>query len=204
MAGMTTSVKRVRRVPVRPVEGPLQPAHAGTIKTTIDLGGGMTELVPGLSIYNRVHTKFRDFYGYDGTATAQLQDGKMTVVELAVQQRDGGRGVTNEGLRKIPVQQIARRSLFTDRHIGKPASLKTAYGLLESVDRDRMREAGPAVETVQWAAFIYRVALAVGDGPTKVVGEVFKVSPRTAGLWIAKARRLGFLGEAEGPGKASV
>lgn len=141
---------------------------------------GTTRITAGpinLDFFNEVTTEIRGYHGYDIEVTTELQVGLMTVVKLVVRQRAGGPGVTTYGLRKIAVQEVAQHSLAVDFD-----------GPLRLSDADRLRKIGPTDETLQWVAFIYQVAQALGDPPAKAVYEAFGVSERTGGLWVQKAR----------------
>ncbi len=71
-----------------------------------------------------------------------------------------------------------------------------AWGLLDVEERDRLKEAGPVPETLEWVALLYRVAVALAEPPVKSIQGVFGTSQRTAFNWVAKARALELL-EAE-------
>lgn len=60
----------------------------------------------------------------------------------------------------------------------------------------------PNERALGWVSHLYRYGLAVSYTPTKAVEEGLKLPRSTASRWIAMARREGFLGPAEGPGKA--
>lgn len=175
------------------------------------------EVVPGLRVPPWVDVQVEDWRGVDLAARVTFHTGRAVLSELRVSQREGGPTVTGELLRAIPVKTLISRAL---RHSWNEYAVRTgpldparsgpdaptpifvAWGLLDVVDRDRMREAGPTEETLRWAALIYRVALLLGEPPTKSVAGAFEIAGSTAGQWVAAARSRGFLGAAEGPGKA--
>ncbi|SDO49060.1 hypothetical protein SAMN04515671_1105 [Nakamurella panacisegetis] len=110
-----------------------------------------------------------------------------------------GATVTGEVLRSIPVSQLIMQ-------VVKPIDQKPMAGpyALTSELQARMREAGPVTETLQMVAWIYRVAFATGDSPTKRVATSFDIPRPTADRWVRTARDRGLLGDEPGPGKASV
>jgi hypothetical protein len=67
---------------------------------------------------------------------------------------------------------------------------------------EHMRSAGPVPSTLEAVAYLYRVAVLMGEPPTKAVEETLGLARSTAGRWVAQARQEGFLGPAETPGKA--
>lgn len=169
-----------------------------------DKRGGTTELAPGERIYNRVQFLSANYFGYEAHAVCEYQDGRMVVVDLTLRQRPGGAPVTAERIRRVPLTRITEQS-WVQAPSGMSHSGITAFTLQRSEpDWAQLRAAGPTEETLRWAAQVYRRALSRGGAPTKTVADVFGVSHRTAGLWIEKARRAGYLGESAGPGKASV
>lgn len=170
---------------------------------------GTTEIVPGIHLWNEVKVQVEDYHGMDLQLVVRLIDGRLSVDELTVTRPEGGAPITADSLRAIALAQLVKHSLEAHaRAGGNPfaglVGTQVAFGLLPRKDRDRMREAGPVTETLRHVAAIYKVALAVGDAPTKAVQDVFEVPRYTADRWVAKARERHFLGAAEGPGKAGA
>ena len=61
---------------------------------------------------------------------------------------------------------------------------------------------GPTDEALGWVAYAYRLALVVGEAPTKAVRDSMGLPQSTAARWVQQARQRGFLGPSEGRGKA--
>jgi hypothetical protein len=167
---------------------------------------GTTELAPGVRIYNRVRYESSDYFGYELSAVSEFRSGRMVIVELSFRERGDGPSITAEELRKVPLSPIARHSVFLKTPDADDAATPSGVSATRRLLEDFKNQLAPANEEarIQMAATAYRLALAVGEPPTKFVAEAFAVSHRTAGLWIEKARRAGYLGESQGPGKASV
>jgi len=171
---------------------------------------GVTEIVPGVQLWNEVLVHAWDYHGMDVDVLVRLADDRLTADVVTVRRRDGGDPVTADALRSIAVTQFIRRSLEAHARAGGDPFVtltgepRVAFDFLAEKDRDRMVEAGPVTETLRMVAALYRIALAIGDRPTKTVTEVFQVPRYTADRWVAKARERGFLGPAEGPGKAGA
>ncbi|RCW38485.1 hypothetical protein DFQ14_12228 [Halopolyspora algeriensis] len=168
---------------------------------------GKTEIAPGLELYNQVWVRAFGYHGYNVHLHVQLENERLGVSDMRVEQRPGGPPVTGEALRSIVVAQFVRRSVRASINEQLPfdePEARVANGILRTEDRDRMKEAGPVTETLRAVSQIYRFALAAGDAPTKAVQEVFEVPRYTADRWVAKAREREFLGPAEGPGKAGA
>ncbi|MGI8868763.1 MAG: hypothetical protein ACR2F6_07920 [Mycobacteriales bacterium] len=73
---------------------------------------------------------------------------------------------------------------------------------LSDEDIARLKAAGPTEDTLKWVARSYRLALILGEPPTRAVERDLRVPRSTAGRWVALARERGHLGAAEGAGKA--
>ncbi len=145
--------------------------------------------------------------GYDVEVTVAHQAGRLVAQELTVRQRDGGPPVTSEALRAIPVAAITKRAVSFALEVkttGSGDSTLTEMSPLWLVPEtiERLRSNGPTPETLGFVAQVYRLALLVGDAPTRAVETTFGLPRSTAGRWVAMARRAGLLSEAEGPGKA--
>jgi hypothetical protein len=173
----------------------------------LDPVDGYEELVPGLEICSEVVLRIPDYEGVAVVAYLRLTDGRMCVSTVALSTAKPG-GVTGEIVRGLQFSHLNRLGFLTRQSAEdwgwEDRRLDVGYGLLTLSERDALRANGPTKETVRWAALLYRAALAAGDPPTKFVAETFMVSSRTAGLWIARARTLGYLPPAEGTGKAYV
>ena len=172
---------------------------------------GHVTIAPGFKLWREVVTELFDYHGMDVTATVTWseQQRQLVVSRLDVRQPKGGASVTAEAIRHIAVHQIVRRSVKVSVLAGlTPGSSvelgqeRAAFGLISKEQVGRCRVAGPVPETLEWVALLYRAALAIGDPPTKSVREVFELSSSTAGAWVGAARKQGYLGESEGPGKA--
>jgi hypothetical protein len=61
---------------------------------------------------------------------------------------------------------------------------------------------GPTDEALSWVASTYRLALVVGERPTKAVRDSMGLPQSTAARWVQQARQRGFLGPSDGRGKA--
>ena len=121
---------------------------------------------------------------FDVWLRAELQGGAYVVEELRVTRKRGGGPVTAEGMRQIPLAQITR--LAVERVI------------LKGTGRTRLdlsRGEGP---TPQLIAEVYRFGVLVGQSPTQLVAETFRMSRAAAGRWISRARGEGYLGPAVG------
>ncbi|MCU1668042.1 MAG: hypothetical protein JWP40_969 [Blastococcus sp.] len=162
-------------------------------------------VAPGLQLWSDVEVYAYDHKGYDVVVRVLADGTRMWANEVRVTQRDGGPPVTGEALRQVTVAAFVRLAVRAGAVIGKepwaPESERLMYGHLDAKHRDLLREAGPVRETLEWVARAYRLAMAMGERPTKYVEEVFEVPRYTASRWIASARGQGLLGPAE-PGKA--
>lgn len=146
----------------------------------------------------------------DGTAE------RFVCRQLLVHQRPGGPPVTLAGIRSIPVGHLTRapqvKVLMADPdqqhadYVGDwskaPPGFKAVPVRLEREDLRSILDGGPTDEALRWVAKVYRLALVMGDSPTREVESVFELPRSTADRWVALARERGFLGKAEGPGKA--
>jgi hypothetical protein len=124
---------------------------------------------------------------------------------LTVKQRDGGQAVTTEAIRSVPVTTLVRgvgarcwKVIDSVDALGMTASDRR----LDEQTAERFRREGPTDEALGWVGRSYRMALVLGDPPTRAVENALELPRSTAGRWVAAARRQGFLGAAEGKGKA--
>ena len=191
-----------RRVSVSRVE---------TTRYVANQEAGTVTVAPGVEIWREVKVSGANYKGYDVDVVVVAEDGRLHASQVTVSRRPGGPAVTGEALRLVTVAAFVRPSVRASSRLypwaglsgdpWAPDSTRVAFGLLDSEHRDRMRDAGPVTETLEWVARIYGLALATGDKPTKAVEEVFMVPRYTASRWVASARERGFLGPAQ-PGKA--
>lgn len=173
------------------------------------------EFVPvaeGLAVAVPTATSVDDWEGFDLTLTIGAipakgsRVGRLVCQELTVRQRDGGPPVTSEAIRSMPVATLMRHaglnSLLTANHSSNGDSTSFSPFELTSETAERLRALGPARESLEWVARIYRLALVLREPPTRTVETTFRLPRSTAGRWVALAREQGLLGAAEGPGKA--
>ena len=175
---------------------------------------GKVTITKGFQLWREVDIELTDYHGMDVTATVTWSDeiGHLIVSRLDVRQPEGGDPITGESIRQLALHQFVRRSVIVSVLAGltpggwshPPGSTeeRAAFGLIPTEQVEQCRAAGPVAETLKWVALLYRAALAMDDAPTKTVREVFGISQSTAGAWVAAARKQGYLGESEGPGKA--
>ncbi len=145
--------------------------------------------------------------GYDVEVTVSVQDGRLVAQEVVVRQREGGPPVTGEALRGIPVAAITKRAAAHALEVqtsGSGDSTLTQMSPLWLTPEviERLRSNGPTPETLGHVAQVYRLALLVGDAPTRTVETTFGLPRSTAARWVGLARKHGLMREAEGPGKA--
>ena len=168
-------------------------------------------IAPGFKLWREVVTSLTDYHGMDVKVTVSWSDelGQLVVSRFDVRQMVGGEPITGESLRKFALQQVIRRSVTESVKSGltpggevEIGQERAAFGLIPADRVKQCQASGPVPETLEWVATLYRAAFAVGDAPTKTVREVFGISQSTAGAWVGAARKQGYLGESEGPGKA--
>jgi hypothetical protein len=99
--------------------------------------------------------------------------------------------VDGDLLRRVPVAQVLR--LAATAALGLSGESWSDLFHFDQVDTTH----GPTDEVLAAVAAVYAVAFAVGDRPTKAVGQALQVPRTTATGWVAAARRRGFLGGTE-------
>jgi len=184
--------------------------------STPTVSKGKVKIAKGFRLWREVVTSLTDYHGMDVRVTVSWSDDlhQLVVSRVDVRQPAGGDPITGEALRKFALQQVIRRSVTVSVLAGltpggwshPPGSTeeRAAFGLIPRERVEQCQAAGPVPETLEWVALIYRAAFAMGDAPTKTVREVFGISQSTAGAWVGMARKQGYLGESEGPGKAGA
>lgn len=160
-------------------------------------------VAPGLSMPRTVTVHVEDLNGYNVELVVGARDGRLVASEVRVCEREGGPAVTGEVLRSIPVATLTKHAAahaLDYEYRDGVASMKAREftpGYVENV-----RAAGPVAATLEAVAYLYRLAVLMGEPPTKTVEQTLELPRSTAGRWVALARKEGFLGAAEGPGKA--
>lgn len=168
---------------------------------------GYTDLPPnGPTVWNEVAVRVDNWVGYDVFGLVRLHGRRLELDQLNVVRRSDGEEITGYNLRSISPKPLLFLALQTNWQqppekggqlkerwldlIDKPA---VAGGLYLVDDLAAAKAAGPVDTTLQMVGKVYTVAYAVNDGPAKAVATAFKVSPRTAGNWVAKAKTAGYI-----------
>lgn len=115
-----------------------------------------------------------------------------------------GTGVTSESLRKVPIATILSDSLaqviFVRFEGGRILWGSNPAVLIMPPDLRGQWPNGDRVQDVlEWTALVYRLASALGNGPTAAVARAAGVSRATAGRMVAACRDRGLLSEFETP-----
>ncbi|MHA7284839.1 hypothetical protein ACX80I_01025 [Arthrobacter sp. MDT3-44] len=152
---------------------------------------GKTTLFPGFDLWNEVDAELDDYHGYDIRALIRLTQERLEIDQLEILRRKGGPAITGTGIRDLQPPAIVRKSLSALAPDEYRKSV--AYGVLSTEEAKAAKASGPTQESIEAVAKVYRSAYAVQSPPTKAVQEVFGLSPRTAGSWIAKARAKGLI-----------
>lgn len=153
---------------------------------------GKTTLFEGFDLWNEVEVTLDGYRGFHVRAVVRLHHRRYELDELHVTRLDDGREITGAALREITPPFLVRRVLRTHR---EPLWGTSALGLFLPEEVEAAKAEGPTQNTIRMAAMVYLAAAAVQDPPARAVREVFAVSPRTAGNWIAKAKAAGFIPE---------
>lgn len=152
---------------------------------------GKTTLFPGFDLWNEVDAELDDYHGFDVRALLRLNQERWEIDQLEISRRSGGPAITGAGIRELQPPAIIRKTLS----VLAPAEyrMSVAYGVIGADEAQAAKANGPTRESLEAVAKVYRSAYAVQEPPTKAVQEVFGLSPRTAGSWIAKARAQGLI-----------
>jgi len=164
-------------------------------------GTATTEVAPGVMAPDRATVEAGDVSGYDVRIEVVLDGRRYIATAVHVLQRPGGPPVTGEAIRKVPVANIIRRGL----PMGVTWVASRTGGVTRSTGAqmpENVTKYGPTDEALTWVARVYRLALLLDMPPTREVETSLRLPRSTAGRWVAAARDRGFLGTAEGPGKA--
>ena len=124
--------------------------------------------------------------GYDVAAVGEYrpESGRYEAQSVCVTRR--GIEITGEGLRGVQLAGILREGVV---HV----VTANAQSLLPGPDPRELAAQGSTDETLRAVARIYRLALLLGDPPTRRVVEALGVPRATAGRWVTRARDRGFL-----------
>lgn len=181
------------------------------LRVTEPKGSTLVPIAPGLVAPSRQLASVSEVNGYDVqlvvvvVPVADGRAGRFECVSVTVERREGGPAVTTEALRGIPVaslvKQVGASSVLVVSHVSEHELAADDKSLTDEMVQ-RFKQSGPTDEVLWWVAYVYRLALAIGSPPTKLVAEWMELPRSTAGRWVAAARDRGFLGAAEGPGKA--
>ncbi len=164
------------------------------------------QVAPGLGMFREVTVK-ETVNDYDVEVVVVPESGRLVARDVRVSRRDGGPPVTSEAIRSIPVAELTKKAakhLFSVTEGASGVRRMAPIMTISEDDAARFREAGPTRWTLSNVADVYRIALLTGEPPTKAVESTFGIPRSTAGRWVAAAREQGFLGRAEGAGKAGV
>lgn len=170
-------------------------------------------IAPGLAAESPLRLHVGDWNGYDlqldvvALPAIGNRAGRFVCCALTVKQREGGPPVTTEAIRGVPVATLVRG--VGARHWMVVEQVDASIPALSLTDRTmtaemvaRFKREGPTDEALTWVARAYRMAAVLGDPPTQAVERAFEMPRSTTGRWVALARERGFLGAAEGAGKA--
>lgn len=133
------------------------------------------------------------------------QDGRLVAHEVRVRRQPDGPPVTGEAIRSIPVAaltQYAAREVLRIVSIAANGETTAVRAGVPEEQVQYVRDHGLTDKTIEIVAHTYRLALLMGNTPTKMVEEWLEIPRSTAGRWIATARERGLLGKTEGRGKA--
>ena len=174
-----------------------------TVKTTT--AGAWKRLAPGIGVRSPVQVVATDCAGYDVELAVEVVAGRFMATSVLVRQREGGPPVTSEGIRSIPVARLTKLAVAAHVMQVEEKDGVTTWTPMRMTDETakRFRGEGPTDEALGWVARLYRLALLLGDPPVTAVEHGLGLPRSTAGRWVALARQRGFLGQAEGPGKAA-
>lgn len=176
---------------------------------------GYTELPPnGPTLWNEVTVRIGNWVGYDVYGLVKLHGRRLELDKLQIVRRDDGEEITGYNLRSISPKPLIFIALQTNWWNPPEKGGELRDGWFDRIDKpsiagglflaDELAEAkadGPVDDTLRMVGKIYTVAFAINDGPAKTVKEAFKVSPRTAGNWIARAKQAGYIAADDEEGK---
>ncbi len=133
------------------------------------------------------------------------ENGRLVATEIRM--RPGAEPVTTESIRKVQVANLVKWAAGTVQRVERVSSepepeMVTVPAGVSDADVAYVKEHGLTDRTLQVVAHTYRMALLMGNSPTKQVEEWLEQPRSTVGRWVSAARKKGYLGPAEGPGRA--
>lgn len=169
-------------------------------------------IAPGIAVESPIRLYVEEWEGdYDleldviAEPATDERAGRFVCQRLTVRQRQGGQPVTSEAIRRVPVATLIRgvgaQHWMTIEDEGEQG-VSMSDRRLDDHSIERIKREGPTDEAMAWVAHAYRMALVLGDPPTRAVEAALELPRSTAGRWVAMAREKGFLGRTEGQGKA--
>jgi hypothetical protein len=163
-------------------------------------------VAPSVVVRSPAFVKIESFNGLyvelEVTALPMVGDhvGRLACSKLTVQQLPEGQPVTGEALRAIPVARLTKLAIGSA--MGQQGEGAFVMRVLTDEKAAELRDGGPTDEALSWVAHLYRLALVASEPPTKSVQMALGLTRSTTDRWVNLARQRGFLGAAEGPGKA--
>jgi hypothetical protein len=170
----------------------------------------LVQVAPGLLAWSPVRVKAEGDYDVELEVVAVPGDcdraGRFVCRNLTVHQRAGGGPVTSEALRAVPVATLTKKAA-PGNVLTEPEDTSAEVKVYPHVELSeqgaaQLRLEGPTDRALKFVANLYRLAVVLEEPPTQSVAEALGLPRSTAGRWVARARDGGFLGAAEGPGKA--
>lgn len=178
---------------------------------------GYTSLPPhGPTLWNEVSVKAADYAGYDVYGLIRLHGRRLELDQLTVVRRTDGEQITGYNLRSISPQTLFQLALeaswfkppetggeILNLFDGRWEGPNAGAGMFTRTEVDDAKAAGPVDDTLRMVGKLYTLAYALNDAPAKAVAQTFKVSARTAGNWISKAKQAGYIAADEATEGAS-
>jgi hypothetical protein len=183
------------------------PADDQRIRVGFETESERIELGDDLFIYADTRVRVVG-WTHDVEIKVVVIDGRLSAGTVQVSWRDsiaGARAVTSDALRDVPVARLVSHAGAALHHVRghlDSGGLRVGPAWPDDEEGAYVAEHGLTDETLRIVARIYRVAYLVANPPTKSVESTLNVPRSTAGRWIAAARERGFLGPAQGPGRA--
>lgn len=161
---------------------------------------------PGIAVPARVTVIAEDCAGVDVELEVVPEGGRLVAQEVRVSRREGGPPVTGDAIRSIPIATLTKHAaVHALTYKERDGYTEWSPRLLTPEIIEQVRDNGPDAASLEWVAYLYRVALLMGEPPTQAVAQALDLPRSTAGRWVAMARRRPeLLGPSEGPGKASA